>query len=140
MKKTILTTVMAILLFTGCASKITTVQQKELNTFEERGLLVEEKSVTAAAWLGLLPGGGSFYTRNYLVGTLNLLLWPYSVLWDPFSGYNGAESLNYEVTKMQVEKSEKKELLQLQRKMEDKTISEEEYLTQKRQIEDKYEI
>ena len=138
MKKIILLTVFAVLLFTGCASKLSTVELQELKDYKEKELLVEEKSTTTAAWLGLLPGGGSFYTRSYWIGTANLLLWPYSILWDPFSGVNGAETINYEASKFHAEQEQDNDMLALKRKVEDKTISEEEYKVQKRAIEDKY--
>ena len=47
-----------------------------------------------AAGLGILPGGGSFYTGNIGVGVLDLLLWPFSVLWDPFVAHGKAKERN----------------------------------------------
>src|SRR5574344_946882 len=94
-------------LFSGCASKISGGQEKELKSYQAKGLYVEEKSVGGAAALGILPGGGSFYTRNYGLGIVNLLFWPISVLWDPVSGAWGAESINYYATKEKVDKEKK---------------------------------
>ena len=82
-------------LFSGCASKISGGQEKELASYKAKGLYVEEKSIGGAAALGILPGGGSFYTRHYGLGIANLCLWPISILWDPVSGVWGAESINY---------------------------------------------
>ena len=35
-----------------------------------------------------MPGGGSFYGREYGLGVVNLLFWPLSSLWDPVSGHS----------------------------------------------------
>lgn len=83
---------------TGCVSGLNSIQEREYAQFELEDTLVEEKSVGTAVALGFLPGGGSFYTRNYGTGVLNLLAWPLSILWDPISGSNGAKTLNYDIT------------------------------------------
>ena len=59
---------------------------------------VREKSPAAGAGLGLLFGGGSFYTRQYELGVLDALTWPLSILWDPFIGYLGAKRINGQAT------------------------------------------
>jgi len=43
---------------------------------------IKIKDPGAAAAFAFLPGGGSFYTGQIGLGVLNLLLWPFSVLWD----------------------------------------------------------
>jgi hypothetical protein len=73
-------------------------------------MAVEEKSTGTAAGLGLLFGGGSFYTRNYGLGVVNLLFWPLSICWDPVSGTNGAENINYYATKEHVRQLKKKDI------------------------------
>ena len=141
MKKNILlagSILAASFLFTGCASKINSSQEKELSTYKAKGLYVEEKSVGGAAALGILPGGGSFYTENYGLGVANLLLWPVSVLWDPVSGAWGAESINYYATKQKVDVDKKSKLQVIERELEDGKITKEEYIKQKREIEDYY--
>ena len=60
--------------------------------------LVKEKSPSLGAALGLVWGGGSFYTRQYELGLLDALTWPISILWDPFIGYMGAKRINDEAT------------------------------------------
>ena len=79
---------------TGCANGLNSVQKAELDAYEARGMAVQEKSPGAGAALGLLPGGGSFYGREYGFGVANLLLWPLSILWDPISGYDAARAIN----------------------------------------------
>ena len=59
---------------------------------------VEVKNPRLAAGLGVLFGGGSFYTRKYKRGALDALTWPLSILWDPLLGYWGARALNDQAT------------------------------------------
>jgi hypothetical protein len=44
---------------------------------------IPEKNAGLAFTLGFLPGGGSFYVRSYGLGVCDILLYPWSVLWDP---------------------------------------------------------
>ncbi len=125
-------------LFSGCASKISGGQEKELASYKAKGLYVEEKSIGGAAALGILPGGGSFYTRHYDLGIANLCLWPISILWDPVSGVWGAESINYYATKEKVEKDKSTKITNLERELEDGKIDSSTFIKQKRQVEDFY--
>ncbi len=125
-------------LFSGCASKISGGQEKELASYKAKGLYVEEKSIGGAAALGRLPGGGSFYTRHYGLGIANLCLWPISILWDPVSGVWGAESINYYATKEKVEKDKSTKITNLERELEDGKIDSSTFIKQKRQVEDFY--
>ena len=125
-------------LFSGCASKISGGQEKELASYKAKGLYVEEKSIGGAAALGILPGGGSFYTRHYGLGIANLCLWPISILWDPVSGVWGAESINYYATKEKVEKDKSTKITNLERELEDGKIDSSTCIKQKRQVEDFY--
>lgn len=43
---------------------------------------IKIKDPGAAAAFAFLPGGGSFYTGQIGLGVLNLLLWPFSIIWD----------------------------------------------------------
>lgn len=138
MKKGLLIAAAAVTLFSGCASKITSMQKNELEAYKSKGLYIEEKSTGAAVGLGLLPGGGSFYTENYGLGVVNLLLWPASILWDPVSGHNGAEMINYHATKHAARMKMKQELTILERELEDGKIEKERFLVKKRAIEDLY--
>lgn len=122
----------------GCATPLATAQKQELRNYEAKGMLIEEKSPAAGAALGLLPGFGSFYTRNYGYGVINLLFWPLSILWDPVSGYDGAVSINYYATKTAATSAMKKEMTMLDRALEDGRIAQADYLKSKRNIEDRY--
>lgn len=127
-----------ITLTSGCASGLNSFQKSELGHYRANNLAVEEKSRAAAIALGLLPGGGSFYGRAYGYGTLNLLLWPASVLWDPVSGYNAAESLNYQVTKAHVSRLKRSELEALDEQLTLGTIDAKRYAVKRRMIEEKF--
>jgi hypothetical protein len=137
--KKLLLIVMTGLISGGCASGITNIQKQELNSFRTKGYYQEEKSTGAAAGLGILPGGGSFYTGNYGLGVVNLLLWPFSILWDPISGTNGAESLNYAATKANIEKLRRNEIRDLDEKLTTAQIDSASYVRMKNEVERKYE-
>lgn len=127
-----------ILCLNGCATPLNSMQKQELMSYEAKGLAVVEKNPTAGAALGILPGGGSFYTRNYGIGIVNLLLWPVSVLWDPVSGYDGSLSINYFVTKTSISSKMNNEVNELEDELQMKKITTEEFVVKKRKIEKKY--
>ena len=104
------------------------------------GLAAEEKNVALAAGLGILPGGGSFYTRNYGLGVVNLLFWPLSICWDPLSGANGATYINYYATKTQVTILKKNELRSLEEQVNDGKITITEYILEREKLRKKYSI
>jgi hypothetical protein len=135
MKKIIIITA---IFSTGCASGLSSMQSQELLGYESKGLAIEEKSTGTAAVLGLLPGGGSFYTRQYGFGALNLLLWPYSVLWDPISGYNGAQEINYFATTTSVNKLKNAEISELDDQLMKKNIDNIQYINKKNDINKKF--
>ena len=134
----LLSAILATGLLSGCATPLNSAQDAELKSYRAKGLEVKEKNPGTAAALGILPGGGSFYTRNYGLGVVNLLLWPISVCWDPVSGYDGAESINYYATKADVSKKMNKEMSALDTQLQTKTLSADEYVLKKSQIERKY--
>lgn len=101
-------------------------------------MAIQEKSPGAAAGLGLLPGGGSFYGRSYGYGVVNLLLWPISILWDPVSGYNAAESINYQTTRAHVASLKRRDMDALDTRLASKEIDLERYTLEKRKVDDKY--
>lgn len=137
MKKYVLTA-LAMATLAGCATPIAMQQKQEFDGYKAKGLALEEKNVGLATALGLLPGGGSFYTGHPLPGVVNLIFYPLSILWDPVSGYEGATSRNYYATKLSVERNRKKEMTVLDGKVAEKTMTLEEYVKGRREIEDKY--
>lgn len=122
----------------GCATPLTSQQKQDLRFYESKEMVVIEKNPSVGAGLGLLPGFGSFYVREYGAGVVNLLLWPASILWDPISGYEGAQAINYFATKEQVKRKMNRELRLLDDQLTTNQVSREEYVQRKRQIEQKY--
>jgi hypothetical protein len=131
-------TLSAVVTLSGCATALTSTQKSELRGYEAKGLMVQEKTPSTGAVLGILPGGGSFYAQEPWLGVVNLLMWPLSVLWDPFSGYQGSEAINYRETKAVVGKSMNKELQALADEKAMGSLSEEQYVLRRREIEKKY--
>ena len=59
---------------------------------------IKVKSPALAATLGILPGGGAFYTGDPATGTHDLLLWPFSAFWGPFTARDIAKERNRSAT------------------------------------------
>ena len=135
-----LTAAALIALTTGCATGLNSAQESELASYRARNLAVEEKSPGLAAGLGLLPGGGSFYGRAYGFGVVNLLLWPISILWDPVSGHDAAEMLNYQATKAHLATLKKRDMDELDAQLESDSIDLKRYTLDKRRIDEKYNL
>jgi hypothetical protein len=129
---------LSAIFLSGCATPLSTAQKQELQGLKAKGYAVEEKNPGAAAALGILPGFGSFYVREYGAGVVNLLLWPASVLWDPVSGYEGARSINYYATMHKVDRLEERELSSLEDQLMIDAIDNREYVMEKREINEKY--
>lgn len=136
--KHLLAAASVLLLCTGCASGLNSHQQAELKHFEARGQAVEEKNPGLGAALGILPGGGSFYGREYGFGIVNLLLWPISILWDPVSGFDAAQSINYQVTKAHLHNQYERELNGLDEQLQTGQIDITQYTLSKRKVDQKY--
>ena len=134
LKSTILMMSVAI---AGCTT-LTPQQKTEYTLMEQGNVLVTEKNPTTGAWLGLLPGGGSFYSREPAVGVLDLLLWPLSVLWDPVVGFEMSKKVNYDLTVAQLDKHKSKEMADLENERDLHKIDDTTYVTRKREIEEKY--
>lgn len=138
MKIRILATMALVAAISGCATPLHTGQKQELRNYEQKGIAIEEKNASAAIALGFLPGMGSFYTGHPVPGVVNFLFWPLSILWDPVSGYNGAQVRNYYATKHVVDKNRKKELAALEDEFLADRITKEGFYLKKREIENKY--
>ena len=131
---------LASLISSGCASGLNSFQQQEYAAMQSSNLIVEEKDPSTGAWLGLLPGGGSFYARHPGYGIANLLFWPLSILWDPVSGYEGSKVINYNVSVHKIKKDKQKELILVENKHIAGEIDSTQYMQQKRIIEAKYDF
>lgn len=128
----------ATALSAGCASGLNSFQEQEYAAMEAANVIVKEKDPTTGAVLGILPGGGSFYSRHPGLGIVNLLFWPLSILWDPVSGHDGAKVINYNVTKHKLKKDMQREMLVIDDRHTVGEIDATAYLKEKRKIEEKY--
>lgn len=127
-----------IALTAGCASGLSRDQESELAGYRANHVDVQEKNPGLAAGLGILPGGGSFYGRAYGYGVVNLLLWPLSIIWDPVSGYDAAESINYQASKAHVAGMKRKDMDRLDAKLAANEIDLRTYTLEKRKVEEMY--
>lgn len=130
--------VATVSLLVGCTT-LNTQQKTEYALMERDHVLVKEKDPTTGAWLGILPGGGAFYGREPLVGVVDLLVWPISVLWDPVVGFETSKKVNYDLTVSELQRTKSKELSELENERDLKRIDEATYVAQKRAIEQKYD-
>lgn len=124
----------------GCTTHLASGQKQELAIYDQKGLTVKEKSVGAAALLGVLPGAGYCYTRHYALCVSTIPLWVISLgpLWMPFDTAAAADTENYYATKMMVERDKAQALRELDHKLEDKQISYEVHIREQRAIEAKF--
>jgi hypothetical protein len=124
-------------LLIGCTT-LTSEQKNQYTLMENDGVLIKEKDPTTGIWFGLLPGGGSFYGREPAMGVVDLLLWPLSILWDPAIGHETAMKVNYDLTVSSMQKNKQKELSELENQKDLGKITNIEYVTKKRDVEQKY--
>ena len=124
---------------TGCAS-LNSMQRSEYHAMKDAGVAVEEKSPILATALGVLPGGGSFYTHQWGLGVADFLLWPTSILWDPFAGHSGAEVINYDVSRSHLKQTKARELSELENQLEDNKITQAEFNGRRRTIESQFDF
>ncbi len=122
----------------SCASPLTKQEKKQLSQWKNNNFYIEEKKTSLGVGLGFLPGGGSFYGREYAIGMVNLLLYPVSILWDPISGYNATQQINYNATQDNVNHLIRKEERELDSMLQLEVINKESYIIKKRSIDEKY--
>lgn len=122
----------------GCTT-LTPQQKTEYTMMEKDGVLVQEKNPTTGAVLGILPGFGAFYGREPLVGVVDLLLWPVSIIWDPVVGYETSKKINYDMTVSSLERERREKLTELENQRDLKNIDDVEYVSKKREIEQQYD-
>jgi len=130
---------LSLAVLTGCTTHLAGGQKQELAIYESKGLVVQEKSVPAAAVLGILPGVGYCYTKHYVLCVTTIPLYPLlGPLWQPFDVAAAAKSENYYATKMAVERAKAKALREIDHKLEDKQLTYEQHLREQRAIEARY--
>lgn len=59
---------LVLLAMIGCTT-LSAEQKNEYSMMEKSGVLIKEKDPMTGILLGILPGGGSFYGREPVVGT-----------------------------------------------------------------------
>lgn len=129
----------ATLVAQGCTTGLVEGQKRELAIYEEKGLLVQEKSPAVAGLLGVLPMAGYLYTGHYVLAFTTIPLYPFlGPLWMPFDAAGSAQSRNYYATKMEVERNKAIELRKNDQEMEDRKLSYEQHIRNQRAIESKY--
>jgi len=137
MKKLIILSLLLASL-SSCVSGLSHSEDREYAMYKKKSMDLDTKNKYVGVGLGFLPGGGSFYTGNILIGVADLLLWPISILWDPFNGYNGSEKINYENAKEFVNKKKEMEVRDLTVKFESGALSQKDYTIQRQKLDDKY--
>ena len=125
-------------LLSSCVSGLSQSEEREYAMYKKKSMDLDVKNKYIGAGLGLLPGGGSFYTGHTMIGIGDLLVWPVSILWDPINGYNGSEKINYENAKEFINKKKEMEVRDLTVKFELGALNQKEYTIQKQKIDDKY--
>jgi len=104
------------LLCSGCIS-LSRSDKENLRVIKDAGLGVTDeqvKSVATAGALNILPGFGNFYlaigtdeSEQWIVGFMNLLFWPVSVVWGIPEAAIDANTLNKRETAYYYTKTEK---------------------------------
>ncbi|WP_408601776.1 hypothetical protein [Pseudomonas sp. PLMAX] len=123
----------------GCTTSLIEGQKRELETYSQKGLEVQERRPGVAAALGVLPMAGYFYTGHYVLAFTTLPLYPFlGPLWMPFDNYDAAQARNYYATKTSVERARAQALRANDREADDKHIDEITHRRNQRDIEDKY--
>lgn len=142
MKRAIAAAALSLFAFSalqGCTTQLIEGQKQELQTYEAKGLLVQEKNPGLAAGLGVLPGAGYFYTGHPVLGITTIPLYIFlGPVWMPFDTYNAAQARNYFATKASVERQKAKEIRSNDHELEDKKIDYEQHIRNQRVIEEKF--
>jgi hypothetical protein len=137
-KKTLSFLVLATAL-QGCTTQLIEGQKQELATYEAKGLKVNDRSEGLAAVLGILPMAGYIYTGHYFLAFSTLPLYPFlGPLWMPFDTHGAAQARNYYATKNSTERLKSQQLRENDKKLEDKSVTEIQYIRAQRDIENKY--
>ena len=101
--KSIFIILTVVLLLAGCANVGLSIrEQQHLKEMAANGQpLIFIKSPQKAYKYGYRFAAGQFYTRHYILGTLNaipIVTYPWSIFWVPTDARNCAERINYDAT------------------------------------------
>lgn len=123
----------------GCTTPLIEGQKQELATYEAKGLKVSERNEALAAGLGVLPMAGYLYSGNYVLAFTTLPLYPFlGPLWMPFDTHSAAQARNYYATRTHAQFLKDQKLVENDKKYEDKTLTEIQYIRAQREIERQY--
>lgn len=138
MKKVFALLAMAVAL-QGCTTGLIDGQKRELETYRQKGLAVEDRNPATAATLGVFPIAGYAYTGHYALMITTIPLYPFlGPLWMPFDTYGAAEARNYYATKESVERERLKAMRANDLEADEKRIDEVTHRRIRREIEEKY--
>jgi len=102
---------------------------------KRRDLQLKKKVQEQLQHLVFFRWGDRFILVQYGAGVFDLLLWPYSVLWDPINGYNGAQEINYHATVANFSKLKNTDMSDLDALLMTKQVDNGQYMLKKRAIE-----
>jgi hypothetical protein len=97
MKRLVL--VAAAVVISAACNTLSPIEQQQYENLQEEGAEpVEKKQPAVAGGLNLLIGIGDIYNGEYGAFALDLLLWPYSILWGVPQGVITASNINKKAT------------------------------------------
>jgi hypothetical protein len=128
----------ASLFMSGCVTSMTNTEENSYSVYKSKGFNIEKKNKYVGAGLGILPGGGSFYSGHIGYGLVGILLWPVSIVWEPFNGYSGSEKINYDQTKEVVARRRDSEIRSLTLRFDAGQINQKQYVVKRQKVEDRY--
>lgn len=108
--------VMCVALCSGCVN-LSRGEKEDLRVIRDAGISQTDQSIKSsvgAGALNILPGFGNFYlaigsdeSEQYVVGFLNLLTWPWSILWGVPQAAIDANTMNKRETIYYYQKTDK---------------------------------
>jgi hypothetical protein len=123
----------------GCVTRLDEGQEKMLENWDHKGLVVKEKNPVTAGVLGILPIAGYAYAGHPVLAVSTIPLYPFlGPLWMPFDAVAAANRRNFYATELQVQRDEAKDKKLNDRALEDKKITYEQHMKAERVIEEKY--
>lgn len=139
-KKIVFNFFIAVILFTpvSCATGVNSRQTKAIETYKSKELYFERKNPETAKSLGFLPGIGSLYNGDFDIALCNAMLWPVSIVWEPYGAKKRAMYINLQETEDVIYRKKKDEVRELDNKLMFNQISRKEYDAKTRMIYAKY--
>lgn len=121
-------------------SKLEDEQLLTYEIMEDKGYITKTKSPNLALGLSFLPAVGSIYSGNYKSSFLDILFYPYTLLFMPYLNYNHTQYEAYYRSKQDLRAKALRSYKKLDYLFEKKIITEEQYKLYKSNIIGKYTI